>query len=481
MTHPITTTLGLSAGSGMIHCALVTVDDHQRLVVDSRVIDVDHTDRLDGPGRVNSGIDLMLDRAAETGLSVTAIGVAARGGAITSRGSGRRRQVHVVDDPEAIGLALAHTGAVAAHPRVVVVDSGDSGTSVFTLRTDDGVISTVERTTELSGAGIDEVLAGRAAGSMTDLGRRRRAELLSACRTAKEELGAAQSATVTVAGHDFSITAAMLDEIVAGGAAVVGEAVERVRRRDATDPGPVVLVGGLAAMPAVRTAIERSTGDAPLVPETPELLSAIGAALAARPGSQARSTLGFIGGRRPRDLLSVVPVAVVGAVVVAAMLTAVVIGVGVHGTSASTGADPSTTVPSSVSQVRGDPVASTVRATPTTTATPSVAPTGAPDADRSEAPTTTTATGGYEYAPDLDGEGRATRPWATTQLPTTQQGGDVPTSTITAPPPSSTAPYDSPITDAPSLTPYPLTPYPFTPVPGPTTAPRSIAPGAVAP
>ena len=465
MTHPTTTTLGLSAGSGMVHCALVTVDDHDRTSVDSRVIDIDPTDRLDRAGRLNSGIALMLDRAADADLSVSAIGVAARGGEIPTGGAGTRRQVHVVDDPEAVGRALAQSGAVAAHPRVIVADAGDSGTSVFVIDTVDGTATTPERSTALSGAAVDTALAERAAATMTDLGRRRRAELRSACRTAKEELAEAESTTVSVAGQHFAVTAAMVDELVADGVAAVADIITGVR---AGDPGlidtPVVLVGGLATMASVRAAFARALGEEPTVPGAPELVGAVGAALAARPGQGAPTALEFIGGRRHRDLLSVVPVAVMGAVLVAAMLTAVVVGVHVQGASVTGDSD----APASSTAV-----ATTTATTPSTATRPAVASTtGRTTSERTTtaddgdtgAVTTTTIAGGADFS---GGSQRTPRPWATTQLPTTE-GANVPTSTIT--PPSTSAPLDSPVESA------PLTPYPFTPIPGPTTAPESIDP-----
>ncbi|MBE7160777.1 MAG: hypothetical protein INR72_05980 [Williamsia herbipolensis] len=457
MTHPTTTTLGLSAGSGMVHCALVTVDDHDRTRVDSRVIDVDPTDRLDRAGRLNSGIDLMLDRAAAADLTVAAIGVAARGGTIPTGGAGSRRQVHVVDDPEAIGRALAQSGAVAAHPRVIVVDAGDSGTSVFVIDTGDGTATVPERTTALSGAAIDTALAERAAATMTDLGRRRRAELRSACRTAKEELAESDSTIVSVAGQRFTITASMVDDLVADGVTAVADVVAGIRAGDlALLHTPVVLVGGLATMTSVRAAFARVLAEEPVVPETPELVGAVGAALAARPGQGAPTALEFIGGRRHRDLLSVVPVAVMGAVLVAAMLTAVVVGVRVQGASVIGDDDtPSTSVTA--------PATATATVTQRATASSTSRPTSTRTAPTDDPVTTTSPVDDDAVDPP-----RTPRPWATTQLPTTE-GRDVPTSTIT--PPSTTAPLESSVTDSPSLTPYP-----FTPIPGPTTAPESVNP-----
>lgn len=123
----------------MVHCALVTVDDHDRTAVDSRVIDIDLTDRLDRAGRLNSGVDLMLEQAAAADL----VGHRHRRRHPRREDPGRGRRhaqagVHVVADAEAIGRALAQTGTVAARPRVIVVDAGDSGTSVFAIDTSTG-------------------------------------------------------------------------------------------------------------------------------------------------------------------------------------------------------------------------------------------------------------------------------------------------------------------------------------------------------
>ncbi|NED60862.1 hypothetical protein G3I15_08005, partial [Streptomyces sp. SID10244] len=102
----------------------------------TRVIDVDRSDGLDVAGRVNAGIDLMLGAARDADLRVGPIGVAARTTKqrweLQSRGAGPRRQIHLVNDDEAVVAYLSATGQINRFESVVVVDCGDTGMSLYT-------------------------------------------------------------------------------------------------------------------------------------------------------------------------------------------------------------------------------------------------------------------------------------------------------------------------------------------------------------
>ncbi|GGF31971.1 hypothetical protein [Williamsia phyllosphaerae] len=475
----------------MIHCALVTVDDGGRRSVDSRVIDVDPTDRFDRAGRVNSGIDLMLDRARSNGTAVGSIGVACRttaqGREIASRGAGPRRQIHLVGDAESVARALAESGEIAAHPDVVVVDCGDTGVTMFRLDTSSGAISDITRSTAVSGFALDAALADQVAAQTSPMTSRAGwAALVSGCRTAKEDLSQEDSTTFQVAGVDREMSVSMLEAAIA---TMAERLITEVTGFVDSASVPVVLVGGLANIPALHAVVERDGPTQVIRPESPELLCAIGAALLAGSGGAAPLRLAFIGGRRHRDWLSAVPLAVVGALLAGTMLTVYAVGAALTGNSS-----PEVLTPSGpASSVVGEPAVNVATATSATSISPtrSVAP-AVPESSTTIAPETTTEQAPVETFTPASPRVPNRPGWATTELPT-MPSSQVPTSTITpensAPGPSTPAvpgsqtgspnPYSGsvpPPKDAPTrtLTPYPnpLDRAPSRSAPGtPTTAP----------
>ncbi|GAA1481742.1 hypothetical protein GCM10009624_21820 [Gordonia sinesedis] len=340
--HPIetdeTTSMGVSAGDGMIHYVLLTRDGVGRNVVDSRVIDVDQTDGLDTAGRVNAGIDLMLDAAREADQKVGPIGIAARTATqrrrLRSSGSGPRRQVQLSSDEEAVVAYLTGSGEIDRFDSVVVADCGDTGMSLYTVEPKTGRISDIHRSHVLSGRRLDRIIAGTVAANLDSAGdfrggRGARASLLSLCRTAKEEVGTevpASDSTPDPTGSGLDrvrLTPAIVDSAARGmltdARAVVTRYLADADRRG-VHPQALVLVGGLANLPAVREVAD-TAGLEVVVPSAPELAAATGAAMLAGSSSGAASRLAFIGGRRHRQWWSAAPVAIVGAVLAAALLT----------------------------------------------------------------------------------------------------------------------------------------------------------------
>ncbi|MFZ2242056.1 MAG: hypothetical protein WAV90_21265, partial [Gordonia amarae] len=193
----------MSVGRGLVHYVLLTDDVSGRSVVDSRVIDVDHRDGLDDVGRVNAGIDVMLNAAGDQDLHVEAIGVAtpsgARRRAVEGKGSGTRRQIRLFADDEAVAAYLAGTGEIDRYSSVLVVDCGDSGMSIYTVDPATRQTGDVLRSRALSGRRVDEAIARSVAQSEPDIGddpafRQGRRDLVSACRTAKEDPAQSESA-----------------------------------------------------------------------------------------------------------------------------------------------------------------------------------------------------------------------------------------------------------------------------------------------
>ncbi len=332
--------MGVSAGAGMIHYVLLTRDDLGRSVVDSRVIDVDPTDGLDGAGRVNAGIDVMLGAAREADARVGPIGVAARTPAqrrhLRSRGSGPRRQIRLVAEDEAVVACLADTGEIDRFSTAVVVDCGDTGMSIYTVDPSSRRITGLERSTVLSGRRLDRAIAANLTADNPSLGeaartRAGRSELLSACRTAKEEIAyghpGAGSDGPSVALPGGAGRVALTESQVANAVApMVREAREVFDRYVAeasargVTPDAVVFVGGLANLPAVRDMARGHDFDT-VCPSAPELVAATGAALLAGETYSGTTRLAFIGGQRQREWLSATPLAAAGAIIAAVLIT----------------------------------------------------------------------------------------------------------------------------------------------------------------
>ncbi|NDZ96549.1 Hsp70 family protein [Streptomyces sp. SID6673] len=462
--------MGVSAGDGMIHYVLLTRDDVGRSVVDTRVIDVDRSDGLDVAGRVNAGIDLMLGAARDADLRVGPIGVAARTTKqrweLQSRGAGPRRQIHLVNDDEAVVAYLSATGQINRFESVVVVDCGDTGMSLYTVEPATNRISATERSRALTGRRLDRSIVGQLVADdnvAEPTGARvRRRALLSACRTAKEEFSApgpsaaAGSILLADGGGHMTLTQDTIDAAIAPMVDDAREVLARYLSEGAdrgTPPQAVVLVGGIANLPAVRAMVDREHALEVVVPEAPELAASIGAAILARTKTAADSPsrLAFIGGKRNREWLSATPLAVVGAIIAAAMMTIFAVSSSLTGQNEpapSSTAAPTTSSTTSSSAVTTSPAPQQPATTTTAVAPPPVVqvPT-----EEQVVPTTRQPEPRWNESPG----------WATTELPPTTQQPDQPSTTTR------------------TLLPYPLPslPWPTGTRPTPTIPPDLLPPG----
>ncbi|GAB88762.1 hypothetical protein [Gordonia rhizosphera] len=492
--------MGVSAGDGMIHYVLLTRDSVGRSIVDTRVIDVDPSDGLDAAGRVNAGIDLMLNTARGTGLSVGPIGVAARTvkqrRELRSGGTGPRRQIHLVSDDEAVVAYLSASGYIGRFDTVVVVDCGDTGMSLYTVDTATQEITAPERSRALAGRQIDRAIVARLSADDrrhgVRSGRAQRRNLLSAGRTAKEEVarsGPADPVLLADGGSHVTLGADTIDAVTAPMVDDARKILSRYlsEKTDRRAPEAVVLVGGIANLPGVRRIVD-DPELAVVVPETPELASSIGAAILARATTSAGtpSRLAFIGGRTQREWLSARTLAVAGAVLAAALMTIYAISSSVT-RHESPAASPT---PETVTSMSGEfHSAGRTTVSPTRHPAPVLVVPDAPAQSVTPAPTTT-------YEVPRWGDGPA---WATTELPPTEETSDSPSTTTRTlspyPMPSLPWPHDSgqvptipPGLLPPGLAPEttqvtpqaipgpddrgePTTPSSATPVPNPTTTP----------
>ncbi|MGV9710539.1 Hsp70 family protein [Gordonia sp. NPDC003424] len=421
----------------MIHFVLLTRDDVGRSVIDTRVIDVDRNDGLDPAGRVNAGIDLMLTTARDAGVRVGPIGVAARTGAqrreLRSRGAGPRRQIHLVDEDAAAVEYLTATGEISRFSAVVVVDCGDTGMSLYTVDPSTKRISMPERSRAISGRALDRAIVDRllADPSQTAGGRPRRRALLSACRTAKEEVSTETAADgnspILLAGGAGTIV--LTAEAISQAAEPMVDDARKVLQRYLSDiaernvaADAIVLVGGLANLTAVRGMVEGTDAEL-VVPRTPELAASVGAALLARTKttSDTTSRLAFIGGSRQREWLSAMPLAVIAAILAATLMTIYAVS------SSLTGHNTSVPASGAYSSSASPSVASSshqmVQSAPTSTVPLPVPPRTGPEVPTE--PIAPTAAAPATQPRWDDGPG-----WATTELPPAPEASNTSTRTL---------------------------------------------------
>lgn len=452
------TSMGVSAGDGMIHYVLFSKDDVGRSDVDSRVIDVDPSDGMDTAGRVNAGIDLMLDAAREGGHRVGPIGVAARTGAqrreLRSRGSGPRRQIRLVSDEDAAVAMLRATGEIERFDSVVIVDCGDTGMSLYTVAPSSGSVTHAQRSSRISGRQLDSAIADLLAEG-ADKSRGGRAALVAASRTAKEEVvhdsGAGAASAAVAAGGKVRLTPSRVAEAAAplidSARNELTEYLAAIRARGVS-PEALVLIGGLANLPQLRNIVPDD--DLEIVrPPQPELVSAVGAAMIARQNTSGATRVAFIGGRRA-GWLSPAPVALAVAIIAAALMTVYAVGSSLAGQQ---GAAPTPSIESTITtqdDATEEPVADTTSSSTATTTTSSQ---GTPTQQQPPVQ--------QESPPYAEGPG-----WATTELapPTGAESPSVPPTSTLMP-----FPIPPPFTIPPELLPDSET----TPSPAPSQAPNT--------
>lgn len=461
------TSLGLSAGSGMVHCVLLTTDESGRVDALGRVIDVDPTDGLNRAGRINSGIELMLAQARERGDHVGTIGVAHRtdehAREIASKGTGAKRQIQLVAETEAVAHQLISSGEISRFAQVVVVDLGDTGMGMYCLDPSSRRITDYQRSESVAGIAVDSLLADEVVGSGRLRGRRKSA-VLSACRTAKEELSIKDSTALMVGNRadPVTVTRTSLERLTTPmaehAARVVGD---YVNGPPASGAEAIVLVGGLANIPIFRDLTVGAAALEAVLPAGPESVAATGAAKIAARG-RGGADLAFIGGRRSRDWLSAAPLAVFGALLAGALMTVYAVGASLAGNPST----PASQRPASSTTATTATTATTVPLTTTVEiSSPGVSTPGRSPGQPQPVTITTTA----EPAPTAGGGGgggggNSDPGWATTELP----AGTGPSRPST-------------FTLSPSLWPFPMPSLPWTPtlVP-PTRNPTTPPPGSTA-
>jgi hypothetical protein len=310
--------LGMSTGAAGVGSALLSTAANGAQNVEFRYLSADQA-HIDLGDLVRSSISLMTTQVPADPTTPDAFAVAYRTAeqahSIRSAVSRQRHRVHLVPETAATLTYLRHTGEVAQHATVAIVDFGESGLSVAVVDQVDGTVLHADRTSHVSGTGIDDLVYHHVVGSLATPHPLRHLDrdLLSArCRVAKEQLSSEPNAHVDIdlqGIRPIEISRSRFEEIAAP---TVRVAVEFICATVADSPRPpdaLALVGGGANIPAIASAVaDAFTARVIAVPE-PDTATAKGAALLAvssairnypatesnRPGSAAKVSGALVG------------------------------------------------------------------------------------------------------------------------------------------------------------------------------------------
>ncbi|AOW92115.1 hypothetical protein BFN03_03735 [Rhodococcus sp. WMMA185] len=363
----------MSTGAAGVGSALVTTSPNGVQNVEFRFLSADqsHSDLGD---LVRSSISLMTTQVPAALVTPDALAVAYRTSkqahAIRNAVSRQQHRVHLVPEAAAALAYLRYTGEVAQHTTVAIADFGESGLSVVLVDQVTGAVLHADRTTDVSGRKIDDLIYDHVMGSLPAAHSSRHLDrpLRSArCRVAKEQLSSEPIAHIDLdlqGIRPVEISRTTLDEICAPAVAL---AVKFIRATIADSPHPpeaLALIGGVANIPAIRTGVTDAFPMQVIAVPEPDTATAKGAALLA-----VSSTIDEYPASGSNRSVSVSKLS--GAVVCALVAGALVLGFGWYGLTPPR--SPSV-FPVGTDNVQATEQVATTTAAPASTAIPSNAP-----------------------------------------------------------------------------------------------------------
>ncbi|WP_185981559.1 Hsp70 family protein [Skermania sp. ID1734] len=411
------TALGVSVGNDVVCSALVTTTPNGVRTFEYRMIAADDQANTDTGDLVASSIDLMTTQLPSRAVQPGGIAVAYRSAeqeqAVRAAAGGRRRDLQLVPETAAALTYLRSTGEVAQHETIAIMDVGATGCTVTVLNQVDGTTTTTERTDNISGAAIDDLVTARLTALAEHRGRRADREYLAArARAAKEALSNSDAATIdTVDSGQIRLRRDEFEELIAPMLQGAAEFTQRVSEAAPQRPQLIVVIGGGAYTPGLHHALVDRLGLPVLLVDEPEAVIAKGAALMADSVGPVRYPVVSMPADHPVGTFAKVAGALLGAVVVIGLL----VGYGVQALSAA-GTTPDLA-----------PAATTVARPTSAVATTTAAPPPAMPVQSRHTPTPPTS----DY-PGWDGDpGQTGHTTESAPLPTTTAG--VTTTTTTSP------------------------------------------------
>lgn len=490
--------IGVSTGTEVVCAALVVVDEDGSHTVEYRTVSADSEANTDIGQLVTSAIELMTTLApapAGQGSHSTgrrepdAIAVSYRtpeqASSIRSASSNSHRVLSLIPESAASHAFLAESGLIARYGTVSVVDLGASGSTVTIIDAQSGVVHAYERSADFGGDAVNRLVKDLVRGTSERESRARedaRGNDSARYRTLKEHLSTYDSASISHDGVTTTVARTEFDALIRPPMAKVVHRLTQAADRTGRAPEAVVLIGGGAHIPLVRTVFESELGLPVLTVDEPDAALATGAAHVALTAAQGLyPTVGATAGSPARSV-GRFSGALVGALLVAGIV--LVYGVQALAPSDDTGYSPvGTEVPSeqqsgqintSIADITtnaADPQATTT-SSEVSTGNPTSAPTSASTTSERDnvtdvAPTPTswpaesTPTPTLHPAPDLplipfpglpNWDDIAPLPGHTTTVPPSSTPS-IPESTLPESTPPQTTPPEATPTERPSVTP----------------------------
>lgn len=329
------TALGVSAGSEVVCSALLTTAPNGAQTTEYRVITTDDQANTDLGDLVASSIELMTTQVPREAVHPKGIAVAYRTKeqtqSIRSAVGSQRRDLQLVPETAAALAYLRHTGEVAQYNTVAIVDLGARGLTVSTLDQVDGTLLDSERTNDVSGNAMDELvyehlLSEHYAGERGV--RTSRGQLMGRARAAKEHLSTNDAVTIDhIAGRPLQLTRDDFEALIGN---VVDDAVTFSTgifdRNPDRRPEAVAVIGGGGNVPAVLNRLQAVLDVPVLGQREPEAVIAKGAALLADSAGPLSYPVVSLAAEAPVGTFTKVAGALIGAFVVVGLI----IGYGVQ-------------------------------------------------------------------------------------------------------------------------------------------------------
>ncbi|MDJ0361758.1 Hsp70 family protein [Rhodococcus sp. H29-C3] len=294
--------IGVSTGTEVVCAALVVVDEDGSHTVEYRTVSADSEANTDIGQLVTSAIELMTTLApAPAGQGAHSTGrrepdtiavsyrTPEQSSSIRSACSSSRRAVSLIPESAASHAFLADSGLIARYGTVSVVDLGASGSTVTIIDAQSGLVHAYEPRDEFGGDAVNNLVKELVRGRPERESRSRednRSNDSARYRTVKEHLSTYDSASISHDGVTTTVSRTEFDALIRPSVTKLVRRITQAADRTGRAPEAVVLIGGGAHIPLVRTVVESELGLPVLTVDEPDAVLATGAAHVALTAAQ---------------------------------------------------------------------------------------------------------------------------------------------------------------------------------------------------
>ncbi|SNT44284.1 Hsp70 family protein [Rhodococcoides kyotonense] len=287
--------LGVSTGTEVVCAALIVAEDDGSYSVEYRTVSADTQANTDIGDLVSSAVELMSSLAPvepghgahsserrEPDTVAVSYRTPEQASSIRSACAHSNRAIALIPESAAAHAFLAESGLIARYRTVAVVDIGASGTTISILDSHSGTVLATERTETFGGNVVDALVKDLVHGNpvrsrdVRDDLRDERGIGSARYRAVKEHLSTHDSADLDRNDGASAVDRADLDAAILPLVATVGHSTARLAANHELEA--VVLIGGGANTPSVRTAFEATLRLPVLAVSEPDAVLAQGAA-----------------------------------------------------------------------------------------------------------------------------------------------------------------------------------------------------------